>query len=296
VVRCALHMKGRISQLMLLAPLPALLIGILLMRRSGVSSAIWGQQLAAGLALVILCAVLRVVPRTTSQSTPWKLPIAASAALLVLVATLFHPGVEGVRRWVTLGPLQLHAAFIALPVLIIVLGRIVRSDVVRGAWLLPLAVAIAAGVLVLQPDASQAIAFAIAVVIILVPRNNSSSTWAAVGIAIAAALFALTRPDPLDAVPHVEGIVGLAASAGMLWMISALVALLLLPVPFIADAVRHHERRRVSLALAAYFIAVCVASLLQPFPVPLLGFGLLPILGYFLALAWIMRSDRPANA
>ena len=270
--------------LLLLAPLPALLIGVLLMRRSDVSAAIWGQQLAAGVTLMILCAVLRFAPQTASRSRPWALPIVGAASLLLLLATLAHPGVEGVRRWISLGPLQLHAAFIAAPLLIIVLAGILRGDVAYPTWLLPLAVAAAAGVLVLQPDASQSIAFAVAVMVI------SRGHWVVTGIVVACAVLALTRPDPLDAVPHVEGIVKLAASAGPVWLIGALLALVLLPMPFIADAVSRPERRRVSLALAAYFVVVCVAALLQPYPVPLLGFGLSPIVGYFAALAWIIRS------
>src|SRR5687767_11288184 len=78
--------------LMLLAPLPALAVGVLVMRRSGVHAAIWGQQLAAGLTLLMLCAGLRLAPRTTSRSRPWARAIVGSAALLLLISTLFHPG------------------------------------------------------------------------------------------------------------------------------------------------------------------------------------------------------------
>ena len=282
----------------MLAPLPALIVGVLVMRRSGVSPAIWKQQLAAGLTLMILCTGLRVARRPTWRSRPWAWAIVGSVAVLLLISSLLHPGVEGVRRWVSLGPLQLHAAFVALPVLIIVLGGIVRRDVFRSAtWILLCALSTAAGVLVLQPDASQANAFAVAVAVVLFRRTPAyRSDWVAAGIVIGCAVLALSRPDPLDAVPHVEGIVSLAASAGAAWLISAVLALVLLPIPFIADAARRRERGRESLALAAYFGIVCIASLLQPYPVPLLGYGLSPILGYFAALAWIILRDGPANA
>lgn len=283
---------------MMLAPLPALIVGVLVMRRSGVNPAIWEQQLAAGLTLMILCLGLRVAPRTTWRSRPWAWAIVGSAALLLLISSLLHPGVEGVRRWVSLGPLQLHAAFVALPVLIIVLGGIVRRDVLRSAtWILPCALATAAGVLVLQPDASQANAFAVAVAVVLFQRTPAyRSDWIAAGIVIGCAMLALSRPDPLDALPHVEGIVGLAASAGAAWLISAVLALVLLPIPFIADAAKRRERGLESVALAAYFGIVCIASFLEPYPVPLLGYGLSPILGYFAALGWIILRDGPANA
>ena len=282
---------------MLLTPLPALIVGVLVMRRSGVSPAIWGQQLAAGLTLTILCIGWRVARRTTGRSRPWTWAIVGSAALLLLISSLLHPGTEGVRRWISLGPLQLHAAFVALPVLLIVLSEIVRRDILRRAkWILPCALGIAAGVLVLQPDASQAIAFAVAVAVVLFQRTPThKSDWIAAAIVIGCAMLALSRPDPLEPLPHVEGIVSLAASAGAVWFISAVLALVLLPIPFITDAAQRRERGLESAALAAYFGIVCIASFLAPYPVPLLGSGLSPILGYFAALGGLVLRDAPAN-
>ncbi len=279
--------------LMLLAPLPALVVGVLVMRRSGVNPAIWGLQLAAGLTMMMICAGLRVAPQTTRRSPPWAWAIVGPAALFLLIATLFHPGIEGVRRWISLGPLQLHAAFVALPVLIIVVGRMATRDALRSAnWIVLCAVATTAGVLVLQPDGSLASAFALAVAVLLFQRRPAfRSDWVAAGIVVGGAVLALSRADPLDAVPHVEGIVSLAASAGAAWLTAAILALVLLPIPFIANAARRRDWRRESVALAAYFGIVCIASLLQPYPVPVLGFGLSPVLGYFAALGWMILKD-----
>ena len=279
--------------LMLVAPLPALVVGVLLMRRIDVSPVIWGQQLAAGLTLMVFCAGARIALRTTPRSRPQEWAIVGIACLLLLVATLFHSGMDGVRRWVALGPLQLHAAFIALPILIIVFGGIVRRDDLRSAtWVLPCALVAAAGVLVLQPDVSQASAFAVAVAVVLFHRRQASTgDWVAAGIVAGGAVLAFSRPDPLDAVPHVEGIVRLAASAGTAWLIAAVLALVLLPLPFLANAAFDPDRARESLALAAYFVVVCVASLLAAYPVPILGYGLSPILGYFAGLAWVILRD-----
>jgi len=279
---------------MLLAPLPALGIGVLVMQRSGVNPTIWGQQLASGLVLITLCAGMRVALRPTWRSGSWAWAIVGGAALLLLTATVAHPGVEGVRRWVSLGPLQLHAAFVALPALLIVLCAVVRRESVGSAtWLFPCAAGTAAGVLVLQPDASQASAFAVAVAVVLLQRGRAyMSDWAAGGIVVGSALLAWSRPDPLEAVPHVEGIVGLAATLGAEWLIASALALALLPLPFISVAVRRREQRPEGFSLAAYFGIVCVTPFVGPYPVPVLGYGLSPILGYFAALGWIILSDR----
>lgn len=279
--------------LLLLAPLPALAVGVLVMQRSGVNQAIWTSQLAAGAALFIVCAGSSVAPRPATRSRPWVWAILGGAALLLLTATLLHPGVEGVRRWVSLGPLQLHAAFIALPLLFIALSGITNADVTRGAtWTVACAAAVAAFVLVLQPDASQAIAFAAPASLVLLKRRPAH--WAdriAAAVVIACAILALSRPDPLMAVPHVEGIVGLAASMGAAWLIAAVLALVLLLMPFVAAAASRRDTSHASLALALYFGIACIAPFVGPFPVPLLGYGLSPVLGYFAALGWVVIGE-----
>src|SRR5688572_26141190 len=98
------------------------------MQRNGVSSSIWGQQLAVGLILTVACVVMcvRRRPTTDRRSQAWAV-IAAAAAPLLLALALLNPGVDGVRRWLSLGPVQLHAGFVALPVLIILASAIARS-------------------------------------------------------------------------------------------------------------------------------------------------------------------------
>jgi hypothetical protein len=283
---------------MLLAPLPALGIGVLVMQRSGVSQTIWGQQLAAGLVLMCLCAGLRVALRPAWRSRSWAWAVVGGAALLLLTVTLAHPGVEGARRWVSLGPLQLHAAFVALTALLIVLCAVIRRESTASAgWLFPCVAGVAAGVLVLQPDASQASAFAVAVAVILLQRGRAHiSDWAAGGIVVGSALLAWSRPDSLEAVPHVEGIVGLAASLGTGWAIASVLASGLLPLPFISSALRRRKQRPEGFSLAGYFGIVCVAPFVGPYPVPIVGYGLSPLLGYFAALGWIILRDGAANA
>jgi cell division protein FtsW (lipid II flippase) len=155
---------------------------------------------------------------------------------------------------------------------------------------------ISAAVIAVQPDASQAIAFAAAVVVVLLQRRLPSRIdRIAAAVCVGGSAVALSRPDPLEAVPHVEGIVSLAASSGAAWLATAIVALLLLPLPFVVESVKHRGHYE-GLGLAAYFFTVCVASFVAPFPVPILGYGLSPNLGYFVALGWIVRTDVAAEA
>ena len=93
-----------------------------------------------------------------------------------------------------------------------------------------------------------------------------------------------------------QQLAGLAASLGAVWLAASLLTLVLLPMPFLAGAVSGGERGSESLALAAYLAVVCGAPFVGSFPVPLLGFGLSPILGYTLAIGWLIRARRAGDA
>jgi Cell cycle protein len=281
--------------MMLLAPVPALAIGAVVMQRSGTATALWIQNVAAGLTLMVLAAATGAVPPKAVRSGVRMWKVAAVLALLLMAATLTRPGVDGVRRWVSVGPLHLHAAFVAIPILLVACGRIVRSD--PSEWtsrLVACALVLAAVVLLAQPDPSQATAFASAAAILLWSRRRRSMIgWAAAGVVVLLAAVTWTRPDPLAPVPYVEGILGLASNEGSIWLVLSLLALAMLPMPFLAAA-RRETQRREGLALAVYFGIACIMAFTGAYPVPLLGYGLSPILGYFLALACVMLKE-PAN-
>jgi len=257
-----------------------------------VSASIVAQQLAAGLLLTIACLAICLRRRLTlNVTTPGSTVIAAAAPVVLLVLTLLHRGMDGIHRWVSIGPVQLHAGFVALPVLIIVAGTIARSGSSRARWIADAGIVIAAATLAFQPDASQAIAFAAAVVIVVLQRSAASRIdWIAATVCVGSSILALSRRDPLEAVPHVEGIVHLAASSGLTWLVASIVALMLLPIPFVLNWVKHRDHHE-GMGLAVYFVTVCIAALVAPFPVPVLGFGLSPVLGYFVALCWTVRTD-----
>lgn len=147
--------------------------------------------------------------------------------------------------------------------------------------------------LFLQPDAAQATAFAVGSVILLLPdaRRSAPRLLCLASIAVIAGLSWLRR-DPLAPVPHVEEIVGLAGDMGPGWAVLAVVSLALLPVPFLLSGRRPGSRA--ALAVGAYVGITCLAPLVGSFPVPVMGFGASPILGYFLALGALPRTQGAA--
>ena len=272
-----------------LAPLPALVVGVLVMRMSEVPPSLWAQNAAAWAVGTVLCVVL-ARPRTAAARPAWA-EVAAVLTLAALAATLLAPGMDGVHRWLPLGPVRLHAAAVLLPVLIVALDALSRS---RGWWTSALAAAAAMLVLFLQPDAAQATAFGAAAVLLLFGRANRGMRLACLGVAAALAALTWTRRDPLAPVPYVEEIVGLAASLGAGWAAAAVVSLLLLPVPFFAPA--RGDARRVGIALGAYVAITAAAPFFDSFPVPVMGYGMSPIIGYLAGLAGFLRAVRDPDA
>lgn len=191
-----------------------------------------------------------------------------------------------------LGPVRLHAAAVLLPLLLAALPALAR---VRGWWASALAAAGVALALFLQPDAAQATAFAAGAVVLLLPGAGGRLPRLAglLPLPLLAGL-AWRRADPLAPVPHVEEIVGLAAGLGAGWGVAAAAALALLPVPFLLAG--RGAGSRAGLALGAYVAVTCLAPFAGSFPVPVMGYGVSPILGYLLGAGALLRGAAPREA
>jgi cell division protein FtsW (lipid II flippase) len=271
----------------LLTPFPALIVGALVMRQHDVPSSRWGLNLIGGVLSAAICAVFLARSRTAMSKTAAN--ISAWLAAGALAATFAMAGSMGVHRWIPVGPMTVHAGAICLPVLIVALGVLdAFGGTLRWAPLF-LAVSVAM-LLLLQPDAAQATAFAGAAFTLLIANDRRArAAWAAALVIAVLAAWTWMRPDPLSPVPYVEGIVGLARQSGPAWLVASIAALAVLPLPFSVSPLSRHSA--VARALGVYLGICILAPLFGPFPVPLVGFGLSPIVGYFVALANLRSGD-----
>jgi hypothetical protein len=263
-----------------------LIVGALIMRQHGVPSSRWGLNLIGGVLSAAICAVFLARSRTAMSKT--AAIISAALAAGALAATFAMAGSMGVHRWIQVGPLTVYAGAVCLPVLIGALGAL---DAVGGKlrWA-PLFLAISVAILLLlQPDAAQATAFAGAAFTLLIANDRRArAAWAAALVIAVLAAWTWTRLDPLPPVPYVEGIIGLARQSGPAWLVASIAALAVLPLPFFVSPLSCHSA--VARALGVYLCICILAPLFGQFPVPLVGFGLSPIVGYFVALA-NLRAD-----
>jgi len=272
----------------LVTPFPALIVGALVMRQQDVPSSRWGLNLIGGVLSAAICAVFLARSRTWMSKTAAN--ISACLAASALAATFAMAGSMGVHRWIPVGPLTVHAGAVCLPILIAALG-VLEAFGGKPRWA-PLFLAVFVAMLLsLQPDAAQASAFAgAAFTLLIASKQRARAAWAAAGVIVALAAWTWTRLDPLPPVPYVEGIVGLARQSGPAWLVASMVVLAILPLPFFVSPLTRHSA--VARALGVYLCICILAPLVGHFPVPLVGFGLSPIVGYFVALANLRLCDN----
>lgn len=270
------------------ASLPSVALGALVCVLSDVPPAVWLRNPAAWLIGASAAAVLAARARRR-----W-LPALLLAAPAVVAAAFLNAGLSGVHRWIDAGPMRLNAAMLALPALAVALAC------ARGPWRWTAALG-SLLLLALQPDASQATALA-AVTALVALRTVDSRPAKTLIVATSAGLAAAAwlQPDPLQPVPEVEEIVGLAAQASPLLAAAALAALAALAIaPVLAARHAAPDLRVAAAALAVCLAAWTLAPLAGAFPVPFMGVGPSPILGAWLGvglLAGLIRNGPVAAA
>ena len=271
----------------LATPVPALIVGALIMRQHDVPASRWGLNLIGGVIAAAVCSVFLARSRTSMSQTVAM--VSSCFVVGALAATFAVTGSMGVHRWIPIGPLTMHAGAVCLPLFIVAL-RVLDAFGGKLRWG-PILLAMAgATLLLLQPDAAQATAFAAAVFTLLIAsKQRAHAAWVAALVIAALAGWTWTQRDPLPPVPYVEGIIGLARQNGPVWLVASIATLAVLPLPFfIGPSGSHSAFVR---ALGVYWCVCILAPFVGHFPVPLVGFGLSPIVGYFVALANLSFSD-----
>lgn len=254
--------------------LAAVTIGVGVAAASGVPAGVWVRNPATWLLGAILGGLLAVAGGRAAVGF-------LVAGPLGLAATFLSAGQLGVHRWLDLGPLHINAAQILLPPAIVACAGEGRSRL----W--PLAAAAMMALLIAQPDASQATAFGAAVVVLIGAAPWSrAQRLAARFMACLTAAAAWLRPDPLQPVPEVEEILRLA------WAVSPALAVVAGVMLLAAIGSLGVFRAPAARALSVYALLSALASVVAPFPVPLVGMAISPILGLWLGAGMLAAQAR----
>jgi hypothetical protein len=224
---------------------------------------------AGALALGVLLILAARLPQTPRRHLALALMLLAVLALPLLVG----PQINGVARWLDLGPLAIHSAPLCLPALVVLMAGEARA---RAPVL-----AVAAALLALQPDAAGLIALGLATGVLAALRRGLALA------ALAAACFVLCAltfgAGALEPQPFVEYV--LADMAARSWLGAGALGLALAGGAALMATVPGPDRTPLA-ALAALLGGFTLAALLGPFPTPVIGYGASPILGFALAL-WV---------
>jgi hypothetical protein len=252
-----------------LAPLPAIFLG------AAVTSAPPVALAPSLVAWAVGAAAFLVATRGEARPAAWP----AWAAVALLALTLVAPGDDGVHRWLAVGLMRLNVSAAVLPWIVVVLAT--AEGAARGRALV---VACAAQAIhVAQPDAAQATALACAALPLVLAREARATAGVAALLALAA--VAWTRRDPLPPVDHVERVLAIAWARGPRWTAACGAAALALFAPAAAAG------NQLGAAAALYLLAALVATFFGHFPVPVLGAGAGPILGWFALTLGLARGS-----
>lgn len=261
-----------------LASLAAVAIGCAVAEASGVPAGVWARNPASWLVgSLIAVALAAFAGRRASLAL-------LAAAPIGLAATFLAPALQGVHRWVDLGPLHMNVAQVLLPPAVVACVGLASGRAWLGAGAAILAL------LVVQPDASQAIAFGGAMVVVLCTRVRSTPVRVAGVVAVAAAVVvSWLRPDPLAPVAEVEEIMRLAWTVAPAAAVAAWAALLA------SCGALAWSRAPSAAALGVYALLTALTPLAGPFPVPLVGMAMSPILGLWLG-AGLLAAQASCRA
>jgi hypothetical protein len=256
-----------------------LAVSALAIRAAGGSSSAVILQLIAGVVGALLAIFAAFVVRPPGRIVGLVL----LALILAAEVWILFAGVsmEGVRRWVALGPIQLHAASLLIPLAAWTAAQ--RLDTIAAGLLAALLV-----VLAVQPDGAAVLALALALGVVALidkTKRRAASLLALFGAVCAA--WALSRVDPLPAVNHVELVVRRAFEAAPRIGSLATLALIALPV-----AMLWPRRSLATLALAAAWAGFVLANLVANYPAPVIGAGASPVLGWLISIGLASARSR----
>ena len=271
------------------AAIPALLGSFLLLNLVAAPRALLVQQSAIAVVSVVAAATALCYLKSSPavKKTPWLLIGMAMLVCLPLFLTSSTP-----HRWLGMFGFRLYIAPLVLPVFLLDWHRVFSGDKMTVNLSIMAALVVGAG-LVVQPDAAQLTAFAIASVpIIWISSPSLTLRLLMIALLAGAAAFSWTIPDLLTPVPYVEGVFILASSFSA-WAL--LIAVIACALPVIALALLAYRMRSLGIfSVAMYFATLFLLAPAQATPVPLLGFGAGPILGYFLMVSQVRRIHSNA--
>ena len=260
------------------APIPALLGSLLIMQSAVAPRALVLQQAIVAIAAIAfaLFSSQYAKPHSAIKAARWILLVTAAFVWAPLLSSASSPP----HRWLGLVGFRMYIAPVVLPLFLLLWQRALSGDQATATLSIAAAALIGLGLLA-QPDAAQLTAFALASIPILgFSKPLRIARLLTLTALLVAAAVSWWQPDPMAPVPYVEGVFSLAAKSSM-WPLPISIVSVAFPL-FALGWFALRTGSKSILAVMLYFGVLYLLAPLQVTPVPLLGFGAGPILGYFI--------------
>lgn len=258
-------------------------LGIMGMISQNVSVAIWIQNPLAIFLLAFACVYV------SQCNLKFADGVIVTVSGFLLALTFLGPNVEEVHRWLRLPCFTLNIATIVIPMTIVAFSRLIEEEKVAFSVV---GIMVIAWLLCVQPDASQLLAFSLPMAVLLLKSRFSKP----IKTGIIAMLFLLTIQswlclDSLEPVNYSEGILAMLRDLSPALYVLGIVALLGMPVCVLLSSAKKNRNQWFGIAL--YYGLMIISSFMGNFPVPFMGYGISPILGFYLVL---MRLQGETDA
>lgn len=260
------------------------ILGMISMINEGISIAIWIQNFIWILLGAIVCFFI------SKNRLKFNHKMMVMASIFLLGLTFCGPNIDGVHRWLSLPFFTLNASAIVIPITIVAFYRLIEEQQVVISLT---GIIILAFLLCLQPDASQLLAFSLPMIVLILKANLSPVLKGGFSII----LFLLTLQswyclDTLQPVNYTEGVLTMLHDLSDILYIVGIAALFGIPLYFLISCKK--ENRAICAGITMYYWSMICSTFMGNFPVPFMGYGVSPILGFYLFLIWFIHEEKNA--
>ncbi|MBC7538537.1 MAG: hypothetical protein H7281_06940 [Bacteriovorax sp.] len=266
------------------APIIATITGILTVKSYEIPVGVFYPNLAA--IIIGICLSLVIIYKWKNVKLV-QIKIMAILSLLFLVSSFVFPAQLNVHRWISIDDLHINISFIIIPVILFCIHCFLQSKNFVFAIILFVVTGIT---LTIQPDAGQATSFALGALILFAMDKTNLALFFGAFITVAIIIAnSWLRVDLLEPVEYVEEILYMIRSLGLIGYFAILLTAVFSFYPFISMITK--PGRALPIAFTIYLLSTFVVTEFGHYPVPLLGAGASPIIGWYLMLAFIFKQS-----
>lgn len=258
------------------------ILGIIGMVSKNISVGIWIQNLLFIFLSTFICMFI------LKYNLKFNYKIIAFVSAFSLGLTFLGSGIDGVYRWLRLPFFALNISTIVIPITIVAFYRLMEG---KNFTISVIGIFVIAFLLYLQPDASQLLAFSFPMIVLLLKSNIPKIIKGSFSVI----LFFLTLKswfclDTLQPVDYTEGVLIMLHDLSVVLYIIGIMTLLLIPIYFLISSTK--KNRNICIGITMYYWLMILSTLIGAFPVPFMGYGISPILGFYIFLIWFINEAK----